>query len=312
MRKSPVILLGFNRPDLTRQVMDAIRRYQPSRLYLACDGPRHTHPGDAALVELVRAEMAQVDWPCTTFKLFRNENLGLQEAVVSALDWFFENEDEGIVLEDDCIPSNDFFRFSDYFLNEYRNESRVWGASGSNFTQSEIDGASSYGFVRIPLIWGWASWSRVWERYDRDLSSYKMLLGLRPSERWPSAELRHAFEWHLQDSLATGPKTWDYQLSWSSIHEGGLWGIPRSNLVSNRGFRDDATHTRGNPIGFHGHTELGEIISASDVALDERLEIDVLRKSGQILTPLWLNYFREAVRDTIQSSKSLHIEKPER
>ena len=114
--KSAVLFIIFNRPDTTKKVFDQIKAGKPGRLYIAADGPRMNRPGEEVLCRQTREIINDVDWPCEVKTLFRQTNQGCKEAVSSAIAWFFENEEEGIILEDDCLPNNSFFRFCDTLL----------------------------------------------------------------------------------------------------------------------------------------------------------------------------------------------------
>src|SRR5271169_304080 len=148
--------------------MEAIRRAQPPRLYVAADGPRD-RPGEPRRCEEVRRIATAVDWPCDVKTLFRDQNLGLRRAVASAIDWFFESEEEGIVLEDDCLPSLDFFRFCTELLERYRTDTRVMAICGSSYVNPGSNHTASYYFSYYADVWGWATWRRAWQLYDRDL-----------------------------------------------------------------------------------------------------------------------------------------------
>ena len=131
--KTAVLFLIFNRPDTTKQVFEAIRKSKPPRLYVAADGPRTDKSGEAEKVEQVRRIAMQVDWNCEVKTLFREENLGCGKAVSSAITWFFKNEEEGIILEDDCLPNQSFFWFCEELLERYRDDMRIMAVSGDNF-----------------------------------------------------------------------------------------------------------------------------------------------------------------------------------
>src|SRR5689334_9315101 len=106
----PVLLLIFNRPDTTALVMEALRRARPSRVYVAADGPREGM-GEDERCERARRIATEVNWPCEIKTLFRKCNLGCGRALSGAIDWFFEHEEQGIILEDDCVPSQSFFPY---------------------------------------------------------------------------------------------------------------------------------------------------------------------------------------------------------
>jgi hypothetical protein len=245
--RSPVLFLVFNRPEPTARVFEAIRAARPARLYVAADGPRAGRAGEAERCALTRKVATAVDWDCKLHTLFRDENLGCKQAVSRAVDWFFEQEEEGIILEDDCLPVPSFFRFCDEMLERYRSDPRVALISGDNFQFGRQYGPASYYFSRYVHIWGWASWRRTWSHYDRDAGAWpafrdtgglQRLLGSR------RAEIRH---WqNVFEKLYAGKiDTWDYQLNLAVWTQGMVSLLPQRNLVRNIGFGDGATHTTG-------------------------------------------------------------------
>src|SRR6187402_998951 len=123
--KSAVLFIIFNRPDNTAHVFEQIRAARPPRLYIAADGPRQSRSNENSLCQQTRQIALQADWDCEVKTLFRDENAGCKEAVSAAITWFFDNEEEGIILEDDCLPANSFFKFCDELLEKYRDNSAV-------------------------------------------------------------------------------------------------------------------------------------------------------------------------------------------
>lgn len=246
MTSSPVLFLVFNRPDTTRRVFEAIRAARPPRLYVAADGPRDSRAGEDQRCAQVRDIATAVDWPCEVKTLFREQNLGCKRAVSSGIDWFFREEPEGIILEDDCLPDPSFFAYCDELLTRYRADPSVMMISGDNFVSAAWMPAESYYFSRYTHIWGWASWRRAWQHYDVSLVKWQrgnlndpLLRKLFPNS---TSARRH---WaHIFDAVAGGLiDTWDYQWNHACWSQGGLVCIPRTNLISNIGFGKDATHT---------------------------------------------------------------------
>ena len=247
--RSPILFLVFNRPDLTQRVFNAIRKAQPSKLYIAADGPRKNKIGEEDLCLAVKEIISQVDWPCEVSKLIRQENLGCKVAVSSAIDWFFSCESEGIILEDDCLPHPDFFQYCDELLEKYRDDERIGLVSGMAFgdLQNEklVKGGEDYLFCRYPSIWGWASWRRVWKDYDPSIvlwNSYRDDV----SNQTINMKLRKRNE-QLFDLVGNGKAdTWDYQVSFLLWTTSRLCICPRFNLIDNIGFGSNATHTTTN------------------------------------------------------------------
>ena len=150
-----VLFLIFNRLDTTKQVFEAIRQAKPPRLYIAADGARSSREGEAEKVQAVREYIIQnIDWECEVKTLFREQNLGCKYAVSGAIDWFFENEEMGIILEDDCLPSQSFFWFCEELLERYKDDMRVWHIGGSNFQNGIKRGDGDYYFSKYNTFFG--------------------------------------------------------------------------------------------------------------------------------------------------------------
>jgi hypothetical protein len=245
---TPLLLIAWRRPQTLRQVIDAIRPVAPTRLYVACDGPNPERPGEAEKVAATRAVIeSEIDWPCHIERLYSNVNQGCRLGVSRAISWFFEQVEEGIILEDDCLPAQSFFPFCEGLLARYRTDSRVWQISGSTFFPDAISPCiGDYFFSRYGPIWGWATWRRAWLKYDSDLI------------QWPAMSDSALMKNVYQDSIERGKKyelgsklyahlidTWDYQWGFCKNYNSGLTIIPKSNQIVNIGFSQDATHTLG-------------------------------------------------------------------
>ncbi|MBC7566519.1 MAG: nucleotide-diphospho-sugar transferase [Pedobacter sp.] len=242
--KSPVLFLIFNRPDTTLKVFNKIREVKPAVLYVAADGPRTNVSDEALKCKQTREIINQVDWKCEIKTLFRAENLGCREAVATAITWFFEQEEEGIILEDDCLPAISFFYFCDQMLDRYRDDSRIRHISGSNLQPERHWGDSSYYFHESTIIWGWATWRRVWNDYDSELKAYTISeVESRINNIFDDKFLAQQWLSVFKDLKEKKLNTWDYQLSFINHFNNGLSISPNKNLVSNIGFRPGATHT---------------------------------------------------------------------
>lgn len=242
--QSPVLFLIFNRPDTTLRVFEQIKAVRPSRLYIAADGPRPDRPPDVALCREARDIVKLIDWDCQVNTLFSETNKGCKMAVSTAISWFFEQEEEGIILEDDCVPVRSFFYFCDTLLQKYRHDTRVRNITGTNLQRGQQWGDATYYFSQYSNIWGWASWRRVWQQYDLELKRY--------TEQEAAVQLRKVFHdpflvagWEqiFRDLKAGRIDTWDYQLNFITFFENGLCATPNVNLISNIGFGENATHT---------------------------------------------------------------------
>jgi len=247
----PILLLAWRRPDSLQQVIDAIRPLQPVHLYVACDGASPTKKHDAELVKQTRLVVEQqINWPCQIKKLYSDTNQGCRVGVSSALNWFFSHVDEGIVLEDDCVPHRDFFQFCEVLLKRYRDDTRIWCISGSNFQDSNWRGNASYYFSRYTHCWGWATWRRCWLSYDSNLVGLSTLAKNRLDESvFPN--LVERIYWILlwrRLAIKGLPDSWAYRWTFTCFVNSGLTILPNRNLVRNIGFDQYATHTAGKII----------------------------------------------------------------
>jgi len=248
--KTAILFLVFNRPDTTRKSFEAIRQARPERLYIGADGARPEREGEQAKVDAVRKYILDnIDWDCEVRTLFRGKNLGCRNAPVSAIEWFFENEEEGIILEDDCVPGPSFFKYCSELLERYRNEPRVMCISGNVFHSSRKVGNHSYYFSRIPHCWGWASWRRAWRLYDADIKSFPEFKKKNKIAQFFKKHKEQQYWLYIFSKTFEGEfnMCWDYQWIFAILNNKGMACTPQKNLVENIGIGDDATHTIGWP-----------------------------------------------------------------
>jgi hypothetical protein len=245
---TPVLLIAWRRPDTLRQVINAIRPVAPTRLFVACDGPNPERHGEAEKVAATRKIIDQeIDWPCQIERLYADTNQGCRLGVSRAITWFFEQVHEGIVLEDDCVPHIDFFKYCTTLLERYRHDTRVWCISGNNFQNGHWRGDGDYYYSRYNHCWGWATWRRCWIEYDSLISSFPEVLKTSFfDEAFQSKEEKDYWERIFTTLyLRQMPDTWDYQWTYVCLINNGLTALPNVNLVTNIGFGADATHTFG-------------------------------------------------------------------
>jgi hypothetical protein len=241
--ETPILLLLFNRPGLTARVFESVRTLRPSKLYVAADGPRTEKKGEWRLCAETRKVLEQVDWECKVETLLRDENLGCGRAVSEGIDWFFRHEEEGIILEDDCLPDPSFFPFCAEILTRFRDNPEVGTVSGDNFFPPALHSAQPYHFSKYVQIWGWATWRRFWKLYDFHLEG--------PLAEWEDIIRRvnpnenQAKYWiQVFKALRSGLiDTWDYQVMFSAWRAGLVHIYPGKNLIVNLGYGADATHT---------------------------------------------------------------------
>ena len=243
----PVLFLTFNRLETARQVFEQIRKQKPTQLFLESDGPRFNKPGESDIVHSVRKFLLDsIDWRCEVHTLFRPENLGSGKAVSDAVTWFFDQVEYGIILEDDCLPSDSFFRYAKELLLKYKNETSIMQLSGNNPLDISLNGTDSYYFAKIPQCWGWASWRRAWKYFSFDITvdEYKKFVHSRKFKQvFPHIEERRYWKRVFKEMINHEIDAWDYQWEFAIAKNMGFCINPCRNLISNIGFSTDALHT---------------------------------------------------------------------
>lgn len=241
--KTPVALVIFNRPQCVSKSFEAIRSAKPRDLFIIADGPREDHPNDVRLCRECREIVEDIDWDCRIHRNYSNINLGCGKRPATGFSWLFEEVDSAIILEDDCIPSMSFFRFCQELLEKYHDDERIDSIAGCNFGLQSYNGADYY-FSRAFNSWGWASWSRVWKKYDYEIKNWPEI---RKTSALRDAYMIPAFVRHWESSFdkiynKEISSAWDFQFDFLSIAHGGVHIYPQKNLISYIGFNENATH----------------------------------------------------------------------
>lgn len=276
--KVAVLILAFNRPEQVAKALEPVHVYQPERLYLACDGPRAEKSGEAELVGATqKAMLDSVDWTCEVKTLFRKVNLGCANAVYEAITWFFENEDYGIIIEDDVVVGQDFFNLCEELLPRYRDCNSIMQISAMNF--SNVSSSNTYTFQKKPFVWGWATWKRAWEKMDMDM------------KEWPSFKMRSVLKdygwfqtlmmwryWQSTYNRLEKSTSWATRWHFSVVYNKGICICPKANLAVNIGC-NDGTHYRESDRDPYSYLKIGSlkktIVHPSIIELDKKqLDID--------------------------------------
>ena len=255
---TPVAFIIFNRPDTTERVFAEIARARPPKLLVVGDGARNNREGENAKVAATRAIIDRVNWPCEVLTNYSEVNLGCKRRVSSGIDWVFEQVEEAIILEDDCLPHPTFFRFCEELLERYRDDERIGMISGDNYQFGLSRTNNSYYFSRYNHIWGWATWRRSWKKYDVEAKIWPTIR----DDGWLKGLIRSPNEqafWTRVFELVYQGKidTWDYQWVLTSMAQGAISVTPNINLITNIGFGPDATHTHS--VNAYSNMSVNEI-----------------------------------------------------
>jgi hypothetical protein len=243
--RPPVLLLIFRRPELVRRMVTALRTVAPPLVYVAADGPRRGRPEEAIACSQARSELDSIDWNCKVVKLFRDANLGVRDAVSEAISWFFSHEESGIILEDDCLPSPEFFTFAGQLLDLYHDDRRVLQISGASFQPQRRSDSDDYFFSRYNHVWGWATWRRAWKLYRPQMEGVDHFLQVaKRTQFWDSQREQKYWTRIFLDTRDNRVQSWAYRWKFTLWAEGGLCIYPEANMIANVGFGGGATNTR--------------------------------------------------------------------
>lgn len=247
--RTAVAMIIFNRPDTTKEVFEAIRQAKPPKLYIISDAPREGREEEKKKVAETRAYVEEhIDWDCEVIKNYAESNMGCKKRVASGISWLFEHEEMAIILEDDCVPKQEFFRYCQEMLERYKDDERVYMVSGTNdLPQVVLKG--DYTFSHFASIWGWASWRRAWsQHYDIKMAEWPNVKEKGKLKPLFSNPLQYKLFVRDADKIHAGlVDTWDLQWVFTILNNDGVGITPHGNLIHNIGCgREDATHTKDN------------------------------------------------------------------
>ena len=245
MLEKPVVVIIYNRPEKVSILMAQLARAKPKRVFLIADGPKKNSLSvKIAVVAALIVFRENLYQSCEMLDNIAPVNLGCGNRISTGLDWVFSQVDEAIILEDDCIPSDAFFRFSSEMLDAFKDSPEIGIISGSNFLPLGSDPDHDFFVSNYAHIWGWATWKRTWNHYSFRIQNWPN----GKSEIFSRAGIktrRARRYWDLAfDSVKSGAvDTWDYQLVYMLWLQSLKAIVPTKNLVSNIGFGRSATNT---------------------------------------------------------------------
>lgn len=243
--KTPILFVIYDRSDTARQVFNVIKQVKPENLFISSDGPANRYKEESENVLNLRKEILEgINWKCNVRTRFGGHNTGPRNWISSSITWFFENAEEGIVLEHDCLPGTSFFYYCENLLQRYKSNPRIMHISGSSFVFGKKEFRKSYFFSKYCNIWGWASWKRAWEKYDIAMTGWEQFRNENKLDNILETNIERDYWRHIFDRAKKGLfNTWDYQWFYNVWNNNGISICPAANLVSNIGFGKGAVNT---------------------------------------------------------------------
>lgn len=242
----PVLLITFNRPTHTSQVFNVLKKNKISKLYVFQDGARDAYSEDKSKIFEVRNVFSKgIDWSCDLKTYYSDKNLGCGYGPVSAISWFFEHEEYGIILEDDCLPSDSFFPFCAELLQKYKDDKKVGIISGFNPVNRWRSNVNSYSFSLLGGNWGWASWRDRWEKFDYSAKDWQTMeakasIKIFVDNNMYFNHFSKEFDAYLLKERAD---VWDFQWFFARLYNNYYSIVPSVNQIQNIGFGVESTHT---------------------------------------------------------------------
>lgn len=244
----PVYLNFFCRPETFQYVFNAVREARPSVLFLSCDGARENHKDDEKNIKKCQEIAEQIDWECTVYKNYSEKNLGCGTRMYTGISWAFEYVDRLIVLEDDCVPHQDFFPMCEELLEKYKDDNRIHMIDAMNHLGVYEETPNSY-FFGPGCCWGWATWKRAWENMDFNLSFMEDDYSMRCVERkYPFYNKARQEGRERLEKLKRGEKltSWTMQYGMAMALQSRMAIVPKMNLITNIGLTADSEHAVNN------------------------------------------------------------------
>lgn len=242
-----ILLICFNRPKYVKNLINILKKIRPKKIYIALDGPRKNFPDDIEKCEAVKKIIENgINWDCNIKKKYEKKNLGTKIAVYNAIRWFFNNEEMGIILEDDINPDLSFFKFSSELLNRFKNKKEIKMISGNNYLKNENLIDDSYYYSQTPATHGWATWHRTWDEMDINMQLWKNYSFFSLLKNFNFNLTRsHYFYKRFKLSYENQIDSWDYQFFFSIIRNNGIIIKPKKNLCKHIGWGEDSTRGKG-------------------------------------------------------------------
>jgi hypothetical protein len=239
MVKVPVLFTTYTRVHTAKQVWDAIKKAQPQVLYFYSNKAPLDKPDQIAKNEEIRSWINEIDWECDLHTFFRVEPVDVYTSTRGATDWLFENEEWGIILEDDTVPSQALFTFHEQMLKKFKDEKRVWYIGGTNLYPEYNPNGTDYIFSRMRCgTQAWATWRDRWKSQNLDIN-VKMMIekGIYKTFFFGSKKAGQLFD-ETHPNMAefvSSTHIWDFVLYLNEMANDGLHIIPSKNLMTNIG-----------------------------------------------------------------------------
>lgn len=230
----PILFIIFCRKDTALQVINAIAKVKPKKLYVSQDGPRNEEEKKEVL-ETRKAVLSRINWKCDLTLWTHKKNLGLKKHIPQAFDRVFNKEEWCIYLEDDTLPSESFFYFQREVLKKYKYDQKIFSVNGSNLFPNLKRSSKIYYFTQIANVWGMGIWRRSWKLYESNIEDINDFKWTNYKDYIFDKKYFYYLLFFINMIRRKKLSTWDFQLAYTAIKNRMYFVSPYLNLVSNIG-----------------------------------------------------------------------------
>lgn len=236
----PILIITFNRPDLTQKLLEKLSTYNLNiKLYFFADMPRKNNSNDISScsknIEIIHSFAHRV----TERTYIPESNMGCKIGVTSAVSWFFQTEEYGVILEDDCVPSKTFLEFCIYALDKFKDEPKVFNICGTYYGK-QTNNASIY-LSTLNGVWGWATWKRSWDSIDFSMKDFESEKFKKNTNLYfKNNKIKKWTLSYIQDEYTKTSNIWSPYLMYTKILQLSYTLTPQINLVENVGLQSGA------------------------------------------------------------------------
>lgn len=238
---TPVLLLVYNRPHQVERIVDELKGWGVKQIFISSDGPKNNKK-DKQKVQQVRDQLKKL----SQVKILEHkQNLGCQAGVRAGINWFFSHVEKGIIIESDLQADSTFFPYAQELLSKFHNDERVMSISGANLHPTISKNIKeSYFFSKHAFVWGWATWRSSWALFEEVYTNRQTILA--DTELWKDLKQTHLAPKIdvIRAALEGTVDSWAYIWSLAHALNSALCAVPHTNLVTNKGFEESASHTK--------------------------------------------------------------------
>lgn len=285
----PVLLISFNRPEMTIEAIYNIKKFQPSTIYFSVDGPRKDVIEDYENVQKCRQLRNFIDWECEVIEIFSDVNYGVGKWPHKVISEVLLKEKYLLIVEDDVRVSPEFYNLIKILLPRYENDAEVFSICASNISsQTKNSNSDGYFFTRYFACWGWATWSSKWKHYDYTIPQINMLIFWQTLKQNNFNILIFLYFMLNFYRIKIGKLvTWDYQVNYLIFRKKLINIKSMVNLSTNEGVGEKASHTKYLPKLEVGTLDLKKIKYKNNKSIDKIQEKKWRKARIKLLIRSW-------------------------